>query len=86
MDALAAAGIAGCVLDPAAAGIAGYVGCAVVLSRDGQTERVSYIPHIGRLISDCHKRLHYRDLERFLMRKARAVSLLHRPSRRMIRL
>ena len=40
MDAIAAAGIAGCMLAPAAAGIGGYVGCAVVLSGDGQGQRV----------------------------------------------
>ena len=40
MDAVAAASIAGCMLDPAAAGIGGYVGCAVVLSQDGQGEHV----------------------------------------------
>ena len=40
MDAIAAAGIAGCMLAPAAAGIGGYVGCAVVLSGDGRGQRV----------------------------------------------
>ena len=37
MDAIAAAGIAGCMLNPAAAGIGGYVGAAVVLD---STDRV----------------------------------------------
>ena len=55
MDAIAATCIAGCILDPASAGIAGYMGSGVVLVADNNGGRVLSIDSNSVLPAEAHE-------------------------------